>query len=137
MNSVILIGRTTDDPKVTYGNEMCIAKFKLAVNRTKKDEADFLSCVAFGKTAQIIEKYVHKGDRVGLEGRIQTGSYAKADGTKVYTTDIVINQLELLEKKNTSAKESTTAQNSTPPGYQQEEFVAVADSMNDIGLPFM
>ena len=97
MNKVILVGRLTRDPDVRYSQgeqSMAIARFSLAVDRRFKRDgdnqsADFISCVAFGKTAEFIEKYVHKGTKLVLEGRIQTGSYTNKDGVKVYTTDVV------------------------------------------------
>jgi single-strand DNA-binding protein len=78
---------------------MAVARFTLAVNRRKRDEADFISCVAFGKTAETIEKYVGKGHRVGIIGHIQTGSYKK-DGHRVYTTDVIVDEMEFLEPKH-------------------------------------
>ena len=94
MNNVQLVGRFTRDPEIRYANSgTCIARFTLAVDRVFKSEggpdADFISCAAFGKTAEFIEKYFFKGQRIGLIGRIQTGNYTKEDGTKVYTTDVV------------------------------------------------
>lgn len=98
INVVMLIGRLTKDADVRAG-EKTIAKFSVAVNRMKKDEVDFLNCVAFGKTAEIVEKYTHKGSRIAIRGRIQTGSYEK-DGRKVYTTDIIAEEIQLLDPKS-------------------------------------
>lgn len=97
MNSVSLTGRLTRDPEVRYSNQnMAIARFTLAVDRpTKKDEADFIPVTCFGKTAELVEKYVQKGRLVGVTGRIQTGSYEK-DGRKVYTTDVIADRVEFL-----------------------------------------
>ena len=116
MNKTLLIGRTTKDPDIRYAQSeqpMTIARFNLAVDRRFKKEgeqsADFISCVAFGKTAEFIEKYVFKGTKIAVEGRIQTGSYTNKDGNKVYTTDVVVEQVEFAESKTDSksaAKES-------------------------------
>lgn len=101
MNSVQLVGRLAADPDVRYTDGgTSIARIRVACDRRYKKEgeqtADFISCVAFGKTAEFIEKYFIKGKRIGLNGRIQTGSYEK-DGAKVYTTDVVIENVEFVE----------------------------------------
>lgn len=134
MNKTLLIGRTTKDPDIRYTQSeqpMTIARFNLAVDRRfKKDgeqSADFISCVAFGKTAEFIEKYVFKGTKIAVEGRIQTGSYTNQDGNKVYTTDVVVEQVEFAGSKTDSksaAKESN------------DDFMNVADGLDDEGLPF-
>ena len=98
MNKVILLGRLTKDPDVrqSQGAEpVTIARYTLAVNRRGKkqegqQEADFISCVAFGKAGEFAEKYLHKGTKICVSGRIQTGSYTRQDGTKAYTTDVVV-----------------------------------------------
>ena len=103
MNKVILMGRCTKDPEVRYGgaNNTAVAKFSLAVDRRIKKEgeqaADFISCAAFGKTAEFLEKYGKKGTKFVIEGRIQTGSYTNKDGNKVYTTDVVVENVEFAE----------------------------------------
>ena len=98
MNLVTLTGRPTTDIEVTSNSEMSIAKFTLAVDRQKKgDPADFIRCVAFGKTAESLAKYSAKGKKLGIIGRIQTGSYQKQDGTKVYTTDVIVERTEYIE----------------------------------------
>lgn len=104
MNNVSLVGRLTKDVEVKYTNGgSSIARITVAVDRKFKQEngptADFIPCIAFGKTAEFIEKYFSKGQRIGLIGRIQTGSYEKEDGTKVYTTDVVIENVEFVESK--------------------------------------
>ena len=134
MNKTLLIGRATKDPDIRYAQgdqPMTIARFNLAVDRRfKKDgeqSADFISCVAFGKTAEFIEKYVFKGTKIAVEGRIQTGSYTNNDGNKVYTTDVVVEQVEFAGSKTDSksaAKESN------------DDFMNVADGLDDEGLPF-
>lgn len=103
MNSVSLIGRLTRDPEIRRKDELVIARFSLAVNRPKQggNEAtsDFPSVVCFGKTAELVEKYIGKGRLVGVIGRIQTGNYTDKDGKKVYTTDVVAERVEFLDKK--------------------------------------
>ena len=101
MNKVMLIGRLTRDPDIkatTTG--MTVASFSLAVNRRKKDEADFINCKAFDKTADVVSKYCAKGKQVCVLGRIQTGSYENREGRKVYTTDVMVDELELLGSKD-------------------------------------
>ena len=110
MNSVQLVGRLTRDPEVRYTDGgSTIARFSLAVDRRYKSEngptADFLNCVAFGKTAEFIEKYFRKGMRMGCQGRIQTGSYTNNDGQKVYTTDVVVESCEFVEAKASQQSE--------------------------------
>ena len=127
MNRVIEIGRMTKDPDVrwTQGNpQTCIARFTLAVDRKTKEKAtDFISCVAFGKTAEFIEKYFRKGTKMILEGRIQTGSYEK-DGKKFYTTDVVAESVEFAESKKNEEPESAP-----------DEFVSIPEGI-DSELPF-
>lgn len=135
MNKVLLIGRLVKDPDVRYsqGQEpMAVARYTLAVDRAiKKDReqtADFISCVAFGKNGEFAEKYLHKGTKIAIEGRIQTGSYEK-DGRKVYTTDIVVEHHEFCESRNASG----TSGNSAPDA---DGFVSIPDSVEDEALPF-
>lgn len=134
MNKTLLIGRATKDPDIRYTQSeqpMTIARFNLAVDRRfKKDgeqSADFISCVAFGKTAEFIEKYVFKGTKIAVEGRIQTGSYTNNDGNKVYTTDVVVEQVEFAGAKTDS---ESAAKGSN------DDFMNVADGLDDEGLPF-
>lgn len=110
MNRVILIGRATDDTKAGEN----YARYTLAVDRDYKKDgqptADFINCVCFGKTAEFANNYIHKGTKIAIEGRIQTGSYEK-DGHKVYTTDVVVDRHEFCEKADKSNKpaEATNA----------------------------
>ena len=102
MNSVILIGRMTREADIRYSAQtnMAVARFSLAVDRQSKDkQADFPNVIAFGKTAEIIEKYTHKGSQIAVQGRLQTGSYQNKDGATVYTTDVVADRIKLLDKK--------------------------------------
>lgn len=107
MNQVNLLGRLTADPSVKYSGDLAIARFTLAVSRRFKKEgqpdADFISCVAFGKTAELIEKYISKGRQLAVGGRIQTGSYEKEDGTRVYTTDVIVENMDFVGSKNDNA----------------------------------
>lgn len=109
MNSVVLMGRLSRDVDMRTSGDMKIARFNLAVDRRGKDKgADFIDCVAFGKTAEFAEKYLQKGTKIAIDGRIQTSSYEK-DGKKYYSTDVVVNSCEFAEsKKNTVNPEATT-----------------------------
>ena len=128
-NLVVLIGRLCRDPEVRYtpSTQMAVARFTLAIDRPvgqgKEKQTDFPSIVAFGKTAELIEKYVGKGQQVAVQGRLQTGSYTKQDGTKVYTTDVLAERVEFLGKK---------ADNSQPDSGIPEGFSSVSDD----DLPF-
>ncbi len=103
INSVILLGRLTKDPEVRYTNSnMAVARFNLAIDRPAKDgekKADFPDIVVFGKQAENSERYLHKGQRAAVEGRLQTGSYEWQDGSRVYTTDVVANRVEFIDWK--------------------------------------
>lgn len=119
MNKVIIIGRFTRDPEIKYTtgeNATATARFSLAVNRRFKNkegnyDADFINCVAFGKTAEFIEKYFTKGMAIGITGRIQTGSYTNKEGQKVYTTDVVVEETEFVESKNKGTSDSVSENN--------------------------
>ena len=106
MNKIFLMGRLTKDPEVRQASQTYIARFSIAVDRKYKKDgeptADFLNCVAFGKTAEFIQKYFKKGIKIALEGRVQTGSYTNKEGVKVYTFDIVIESVEFAESKRAS-----------------------------------
>ena len=112
MNKVILMGRLTRDPEIRYtqgDNSMCIARYTLAVDRrfnrnagNDGNNADFIPCVAFGRSGEFAEKYLKKGTKMAITGRIQTGSYTNKDGVKVYTTEVVIEDQEFAESKNAS-----------------------------------
>ena len=137
MNKVILLGRLTRDPKVTWtqGNPSnCIARFTLAVDRRYKregeDNADFISCVVFGKTAEFAEKYLRQGTKIAGWGRIQTGSYTNKDGQRVYTTDVVLEEVEFAESK-AAAQNSRTE----PAQTDSDGFMNIPDGLEE-GLPF-
>lgn len=142
MNKVILMGRLTKDPEVRYNaqgeNPITVGWFTLAVNRrfAKKDSneqtADFLRCIAFGKLGEFAEKYLHQGTKVILEGRIQTGSYINRDGQRVYTTDVVAENIEFAESKTSADQNQNTP---TEAAVDSEGFMTVSDD-NDDALPF-
>lgn len=144
MNKVILLGRLTKDPEIRYtqGDEpMCIARYTLAVDRRyhrQNDDqtADFIRCVAFGKGGEFAEKYLHQGTKIVVSGRIQTGSYTKNDGTRVYTTDVVIEEQDFAESKALSQKDRQAGQ--TPPQSPDTDpdgFMSIPDGIDD-ELPF-
>lgn len=135
MNKIILIGRLTRDADYREGNTN-IARFTLAVDRAG-DGADFPSCKAFGKTADIISKYTRKGSRIGIEGHLQTGSHQDRDGRTVYTTDVICDRVELLEPKThedvpTSPPERENVRGrENPEGKMQTRTQALADRFFD------
>lgn len=99
MNKVVLVGRLTKDPQLTFtaGSGKAVSKFTLAITRKfNKEETDFINCVAFGKTAETIANYLTKGRQVAIEGSIRTGSYETQDGTKRYTTDVAVESFEFI-----------------------------------------
>ena len=143
MNKVILMGRLTRDPDVRYTQgekAMAIARFTLAVDRRRRandaeQTADFISCVAFDKSAEFAEKYLKQGTKVAVTGRIQTGSYTNKDGVKVYTTDVVIEECEFAESKNASAG-GNGGSRPAPSGDAGDGFMNIPDGVEDEGLPF-
>lgn len=138
MNKVMLIGRLTREPeiKATSTGKM-VAAFTLAVNRRKKeDPADFIQCKAFDKTAEVVQKYCQKGKQVCVLGRIQTGSYENKEGRKVYTTDIMVDELELLgSKSDAPAQEAPKA--APAPKADDDGFLQVELDSLDGELPFI
>lgn len=138
MNKVELLGRLTKDPDIRYSGENSIARYTLAVDRRFKKEggqsADFISCVAFGKSAEFAEKYLKKGTKIAVSGRIQTGSYEK-DGQKIYTTDVVIEEQEFAESKNASGGGEDIQHQSQPEPAPSDGFMSIPDGIED-ELPF-
>lgn len=148
MNKVILMGRLTRDPEVRYsqqGNngQMAIARYSIAVDRRKaktddsQPSADFINCKAFGKQAEFVEKYLHKGMKIAVEGRIQTGSYDNSAGQKVYTTEVIIDNHEFCESKasgNTNTGGYAQPSQQSAPATDNDEFMNISDSLED--LPF-
>ena len=124
MNSVVLIGRLTRDPEVRYtDSQLAIARFAIAVDRmrgknTQEPSADFINIIVFGKQAENVERYVTKGRLIGVQGRIQTGSYTNKEGNKVYTTDVVADRVEFLEWGDRVSQTGETSVSSMPEGFQ-------------------
>lgn len=125
MNSVVLIGRLTKDPEVRYisKSQMAVAAFTVAINRGKDKHgndrgADYIPVTAFGRQAENCERYLAKGRLVGVQGRIQTGSYTNKDGATVYTTDVVADRVELLEWGDKEQGGSNPPAESVPEGFQ-------------------
>lgn len=140
MNKVIIIGRFTRDPEVRYtANNTCYVSFSVAIDRRYKQDgqptADFPRVIAWGKTAEFIEKYFHKGMKIAIDGRIQTGSYTNKDGQTVYTTDIVAENVEFVESKGTSESNRSTG-NAQSPSVTDDGWMNTPDGVDDEGLPF-
>ena len=151
MNKIILTGRFVRDPEVRYSNgekATAVARFSLAVERNfakkggDQPTADYPNCTAFGKQAEFVEKYFRKGMKAAIVGRIQTGSYTNRDGQKVYTTDVVVEQIEFCESKNSNSQNQQQSQigyapKSTAPVPMTDEsgFMNIPDGI-DAELPF-
>ena len=152
MNKVILMGRLTRDPDIRYSageNATAVARYTLAVDRRFKRDgeqtADFISCVAFGRTAEFAEKYFHQGIRIVICGRIQTGSYTNREGVKVYTTEVVVEEQEFAESKSASAENSAgfnssfrqpqAAAQAAPAPASADGFMNIPDGIDE-ELPF-
>ena len=147
MNNVTLMGRLTRDPDVRYTNgenSTCIARYTLAVDRRvragQEKQADFISCVAFGKSGEFAEKYLRKGTKIVLTGHIQTGSYTNREGQKVYTTQVVVETAEFGESKKAEggggANVSPVNNVNEVKGEAEEDFLQVPDDFDDEELPF-
>ena len=146
MNKVILMGRLTRDPDIRYSageNSTAVARYTLAVDRRFRRDgeqtADFISCLAFGKTAEFLEKFGRKGTKFVLDGRIQTGNYTNKDGQRVYTTDVIVENVEFAESKNSSGAGNNSG--SAPSGRPAPSSAAGDGFMNipdgiDEELPF-
>ena len=145
MNKVILIGRLTRDPEVRYSQgaeSMAIARYTLAVDRRGRREneqsADFISCVAFGRAGEFAEKWLKKGTKLAITGRIQTGSYTNRDGQKVNTTEVIVEEQEFAESKSSqnggSGSNYQTGGNGS--NYQDSDgFMNIPDGIDE-DLPF-
>ena len=139
MNSVSLIGRLTRDPEIRYGSETqtAVARFSIAIDRMPgrngEKQTDFPNIVCFGKTAELVEKYITKGRLVGVTGRLQTGSYTNKDGQKVFTTEVVADRVEFLDRGDRtesgsySGGYSQPAPSQAPAGQAPEGFTALTD----------
>ena len=143
MNKAILMGRLTRDPEVRYSqgdNQMAIARYTLAVDRrfnrnNDENTADFIPCVAFGKAGEFAERYFRKGTKIAVTGRIQTGSYTNKDGVKVYTTEVIVEEQEFAESKNSSANAAGNYDDrfgSSPMNSQQAAPMAASDGFMNI-----
>jgi len=139
MNKVMLIGRLIKDPDVRYSqgeNASAVAKYTLAVDKRIKnneDTADFIGCVCFGKNAEFAEKYLTKGTKIAVTGRISTGNYTNKEGQKVYTTEVVVEEHEFCEtKKNGNDKYHD---NSVPKIVSGDDFMKIEEELES-GLPF-
>ena len=137
MNKTVLMGRLTADPQVRYSqrdNATAVARYTLAVDRQFKRDgdqsADFINCIAFGKRGEFAEKYLRKGTKIAVVGRIQTGSYTNKDGQKVYTTDVIVDEHEFVESK---AASQNNGSGSTP--VSSDGFMSIPDGV-DAELPF-
>lgn len=129
MNRWTGIGRITRDPDIRQSGETKIARYTLAVDRRNRQEgADFIPCVCFGKSADFVEKYLQKGMKIAVEGRIQTGSYEK-NGQKVYTTDIIVESHEFVESRS-------EAQPEKKPAVTADSFMSIPVEIEDGELPF-
>ncbi|MCQ2537338.1 MAG: single-stranded DNA-binding protein [Lachnospiraceae bacterium] len=145
MNRVILMGRLTRDPNVTYSQKdnSAIARFTVAVDRrvsrnneNGEQNADFIGCVCFGRTAEFAEKYLRQGTKIACQGRIQTGSYTNKDGQRVYTTDIVLDDIEFAESKNAQGGGQPSGGYDRPqPSGADAGFMSIPDSIDE-ELPF-
>ena len=146
MNKVILMGRLTRDPDVRYTTgerSSTIARYTLAVDRRRRandgeQTADFISCVAFDKSAEFAEKYLKQGTKVVITGRIQTGSYVNKDGNKVYTTDVVVEDQEFAESKASAGGDGAYVPAAGKPYASNagDGFINIPDGVEDEGLPF-
>ena len=146
MNKVILMGRLTRDPDVRYTTgerSSTIARYTLAVDRRRRandgeQTADFISCVAFDKSAEFAEKYLKQGTKVVITGRIQTGSYVNKDGNKVYTTDVVVEEQEFAESKASAGGDGAYVPAAGKPSASNagDGFINIPDGVEDEGLPF-
>ena len=142
MNKVILMGRLTRDPEVRYSqgeSATAVARFTLAVDRRfRRDDAstDFIGCVAFGRNAEFIEKYFRQGTKALITGRIQTGSYTNRDGQKVYTTDVVVEDQEFAESKNSQGESGfQSTSRPMPSAAAGDGFMNIPDGIDE-ELPF-
>ena len=144
MNLVVLMGRPTRDPEIRYSSDggNANASFTIAVDRKYKKDgdqaADFIRCVAFGKVAEFADKYIKQGTKIVVTGRIQTGSYTNKDGNKVYTTDVVAENIEFAESKNAAGQSESKPRSKANDGVKDgaDGFMSLPDGLQD-ELPFI
>lgn len=147
MNLVIIMGRLTKDPETRTSSGTTVSRYTLAVDRRYKSSkseqtADFINCIAFGRQAEFAEQYLHKGTKMVITGRIQTGSYTNKEGQRVYTTEVVVDSAEFAESKTTSVANNSPTDTvpvySTPapeaPKNDMPEWMKMSEDMDD--LPF-
>ncbi len=143
MNKVILMGRLTRDPEVRYAqneNGTAVARFSIAVDRRfKRDgepDADFFNCTAFGKQAEFVEKYLRKGTKMLVSGRIQNDNYTNKDGQTVYSVRVMVDEMEFAESKNAQDSHTSSSQNpATEPSGAGDGFMNIPDGIDE-ELPF-
>lgn len=138
MNKVVLIGRLTKDPELRYtpGNVVAVCRFTLAINRLfKKDETDFINCIAFNKQGEAIAQYVTKGRQLAVIGNIRTGSYDGQDGIKRYTTDILVESFEFIGNSN-NGNVNTNNQNNDYWNMSTDNGFGVEEPIDDGDMPF-
>lgn len=145
MNKAILIGRLTADPTVNINGENKMARYTIAVDRKIKRDpdnpnqqtADFITCVAFGRSADFVDKYLRKGTKIAITGRIQTGRYTNKDGQTVYTTDVVVEEHEFCESKSASGQSNQQAQTASAPAAQNAPSASQTPKTNEpwINIP--
>lgn len=143
MNKCILVGRLTRDPETRYSqgeNANAITRFSIAVNRRFKNkdgiyDADFPNCVCYGKTAEFVNQYFKKGMAIGVVGRLTTGNYTNKDGVKVYTTDVVVEEAEFVESKNSGSGSGATNAPANTNASTNNDFMSIPDDISE-DLPF-
>lgn len=142
MNKVILMGRLTRDPEVRYAqneNGTAVARFSIAVDRRfKRDgepDADFFNCTAFGKQAEFVEKYLHKGTKMLVTGRIQNDNYTNKDGQTVYSVRVMVDEMEFAESKNAQDSHATGQSPAATPSGAGDGFMNIPDGIDE-ELPF-
>ena len=132
INKVVLLGRLTKDPELRYAasSGTAVCRFTVAINRqSKKDETDFINCVAFGKTGETITQYFTKGSKIAITGNIRTGSYDAKDGTKRYTTDVIVETFEFVESKKKETNEFDKQASNFPDPFTKEHEEPVFDDI--------
>ena len=156
MNKVILMGNLTREPEIRYSagdNSMAIARFSIAVNRRFKRQndqadADFFNCTAFGKTGEFVEKYLHQGSKVLVMGRIQNDNYTNRDGQKVYSVQVIVEEIEFAESRAAASSNQGSRPGSSyqaPAGRPTpaqaspvgDDFMNIPESVDDEELPFI
>lgn len=143
MNSVILMGRLAIDPELKYGGQKqtAISRFSLAVDKrmskgSEGQTADFFDCISFGKTAEFVDKYLKKGTKVVLRGRLQNNNYTRNDGVKIYSTQVAIDDIEFAESKKAADTNSGNTVPAAPSSVPNDAFMTIPDAVDDADLPF-